>query len=136
MKKNILKIGKIGLPALATAFPVIALAAGKTLADIMTIIVGYFKNAIILIIGLAVVTFVWNIYRYFFTEKNKTEAGMYVLYSITGFFVILSLWGLVALLTRTFELTDNPPTTWPFGAGGSNTTINNQNTGLSTPQVH
>lgn len=103
----------------ALAIPLLTFAAGKTLRDIITIITDYLSIAIGLIIALAVVTFVFNVYRYFFTEKDKKEAGAYVLYSVIGFFVILSLWGLVALLTNTFELDNNQPT-WPFGVGGGN----------------
>lgn len=119
MKKNIYKVG---LPVFALAFPMLAFAAGKTLRDIIDIIIKYLSVGIALIISLAVVTFIWNVYRYFFyeTEKRK-EAGLYVLYSTIGFFVILSLWGLVAILTNTFNLDNNQPA-WPFGAGGGGTT--------------
>ena len=39
----------------------------------------YFGIAIELIVGLAVVVFVFNIYRYFFTNKENKERGMYLL---------------------------------------------------------
>jgi|GEM_PF-2305840 len=116
MKKNIFKIGLLSTTLL---FPIITFAAGKTLGDIVVTIIRYFNVAIALIIGLAMVTFVWNVYRYFFTDKNKTDAGKYVLYSIIGFFVILSIWGLVAILTNTLKLDNTTPDYPFFRVGGS-----------------
>lgn len=99
-------------------FPLISFAQEKKdLKYLVGVILEYLTIGIYLIISLAVVTFVWNVYRYFFTEKSKTEAGMYVLYSTIGFFVILSLWGLVALLTNSLKL-DNQQPNWPFGSSG------------------
>ncbi len=102
--------------------PVIAFA-GKTLADIMVMITGYFQNFLILIISFAIVTFVWNVYRYFFTSDvggdKKKEAALYVMYSVIGFFVIFSMWGLVAVVKNTFNLPDEKPA-WPFSVGGLN----------------
>lgn len=119
MNKNILKIG---ITALSFGTPLLTFAAGKNLSDIMIIITRYFESFGIFIIGLAIVTFIFNVYRYFFleTEKRK-EAGLYVLYSVIGFFVILSIWGLVALLTNSFQLDNNKPN-WPFSSGGSRQT--------------
>ena len=70
--------------------PIVSFAAGKTLKDIAALVIQYLNIGLVLIIGLAVVVFVWNVFRYFFTEKEKKEAGMYVLYSIIGFFIIFS----------------------------------------------
>jgi len=104
--------------------PVQALAGQKyTLACLASIITQYLQVGIYLIISLAVVTFVWNIYRYFFTEKDKKEAGMYVLYSTIGFFVILSLWGLVAILRNSLNLPDNQPPNFPFSNSRSSTEV-------------
>lgn len=116
MKKNIIYSALLGL---LIASPLVTFAAGKTLRDIIGIIIQYLEVFIYLIISLAVVTFVWNIYRYFFTEKDKKEAGMYVLYSTIGFFVILSLWGLVAILTNSLKLDNNQPNL-PFSGSTSN----------------
>lgn len=121
MKKNILKLGTVlGL----VAMPLMTFAAGKDLQWLMQLVTNYFENFIILIISLAVVTFTWNIYRYFFTEKDKKEAGLYVLYSTVGFFVILSIWGLVNILTNTLQLNNGQPT-YPFGASSGTTNTNN-----------
>lgn len=116
MKKNIIYSTLVGI---LVASPLVTFAAGKTLRDVIGIIVQYLEVFIYLIISLAVVTFVWNVYRYFFTEKEKKEAGMYVLYSTIGFFVILSLWGLVNILTQSLKLDNNQPNL-PFSGSNSN----------------
>lgn len=85
-------------------------AEPQTLKTIARLVAEYLNIGISLIIGLAVVVFVWNVFIYFFTEqKEKKDAGMYVLYSVIGFFVILSFWGIVAVFRNTINLDDKPP---------------------------
>lgn len=121
--KNIYKLGIAG----AVLMPFVTFAQTTwhgpsacttyTLACLVAKIIDYFQLAVTLIIGLAFLTFVWNVYQYFFTEKDKKEAGMYVLYSVIGFFVILSIWGLVAVLRNTLNLPSYQPN-WPFNSVG------------------
>jgi len=62
-------------------------------------------NTIIYILGsLAVVYIVWNVVQYFIHgESDKKEAGMNIIWGIVGLFVIVSIWGLVNILTNTFK---------------------------------
>ncbi len=92
----------------------------RNLKGLVALFVEYLNIAIGLIIALAVITFIWNVYLYFFTEKEKTEAGKYVMYSVIGFFLILSFWGLVAILTNTLNLPTQRPN-FPFGGGSTGT---------------
>jgi hypothetical protein len=129
--KNIKKIILVLGIALLTLFSFAqnVAAAGnvtetRTLRNLADLFVSYLNIGIELIIALAVVTFIWNVYLYFFTEqKDRAEAGKYVAYSVIGFFVILSLWGLVALLRNTINLPNQRPS-FPFGgstnSGGGN----------------
>jgi hypothetical protein len=96
-----------------------------TLACLVSKIIQYLEIGIMLIISLAVVSFIWNVYRYFFKAdvENKAEAGLYVMYSTIGFFIILSFWGLVAILANTLNLPNAQPM-WLFG-GGSGTPSSN-----------
>lgn len=95
--------------ALIALLPLVSWAEPKTLRDVAALVVGYLNVAIYLVIALAIATFVWNVYLYFFTEKDKKEAGLYVMYSVIGFFVILSFWGLVAILRNSLDLNDRAP---------------------------
>lgn len=62
-------------------------------------------NVVIYILGsLAVVYIVWNVVQYFIHgESDKKEAGMNIIWGIVGLFVIVSIWGLVNILTNTFK---------------------------------
>lgn len=121
MKKTITKFGV----TVAVLLPAIAFAQQKDLKYIIGLIVTYFNYAVYLIMGLAVVLFVWNIFKYFIKGGDdvgaKKEAGMYVLWSVVGFFVILSFWGMVNILTNTFKLDSSQPSGF-FGTFGSSST--------------
>ncbi len=139
--KNIYTKIIIGLLAIS---PSIALADGKDLKYLARLVTEYLNIGLSLIIGLAVLTFVWNIYRYFFTEKERTEAGYYVMYSIIGFFLILSFWGLVAIVRNSLKLDDQAPVfrfgTFNGGSAGTQTPTNfntntNTSSGATTPNT-
>ena len=113
MKKGILKSG-LALVA-AASMPFIALAATAqtnpctTQQSLCTLIykaIGYFNEIIYLIIALAVMTFIWNVYHYFIVNdpENRKEASKYVMFSVIGLFVILSFWGLVNIISNTLNL--------------------------------
>jgi hypothetical protein len=98
----------------------------KNLKDLIGLAIEYFNYGIAVIIGLATLTFIWNVYNlYFKADADRQEAGKYVLYSVIGFFVMLSLWGLVNLLTNSFRLDTNRPS-FPFSSSGSNTSSDSQ----------
>ena len=74
-----------------------------------------FINSILvpILISVAFIFFIWSIYLYFIqgaAEPKTRETGRtFALYAIIGFAIIFSLWGLVNLVTGTFN----------FGVGGS-----------------
>jgi len=112
--------------------------AQKNLACIISIIIGYFNHILFLLIGLAVVLFVWNVIKYYIrADADRAEAGKYVMYSLIGFFVMLSLWGLVNILQNTFGLRNesNQPASWTsfkgLFPGGSSSS--GGGTGITTP---
>lgn len=130
-QNNMKKIYIKAIIGLLVILPNLVFAEGKDLKYLATRVAEYLNIGLSLIIGLAVLTFVWNIYRYFFTEKERTEAGYYVMYSIIGFFLILSFWGLVAIVRNSLNLDDQAPV-FRFGTfnnnggagGNTNTTVN------------
>jgi hypothetical protein len=116
------------------AFPLMTYAKTSTLASLISTIVGYFNIILDLMMGVAVVMFVFYVIKYFMLPTdNRTEAWQYVLWALVGFFVIFSMWGLVNILTNTFNLGNNTPPSWssisnifPSGDGssGSNNVFN------------
>ena len=103
----------IKISSLSLLIPTISFAAtGKTLKDVLESVAVYLDLALKVLMGLAVVYFVYSIIEYFIspgsTEKRK-EARQYIMWSLIGFFVIISLWGIVNVLSSTFNLGSNAP---------------------------
>ncbi len=95
--------------------PAITMAAGPTLASLIDLIIYYLNTFLVLMMGVAVVVFVYYVIKYFILpNSDRSEAGSYVLYSVIGFFVILSFWGIVNVLQNTFGLKNdrNRPASW------------------------
>ena len=70
-----------------------------TLCRLVGDIIGYLNLALYLLMAVAIVMFVWYIIQYFIKpDTEKKEAGSYLLYSVIGFVVILSIWGIVAIV--------------------------------------
>ncbi|HEY4503624.1 MAG TPA: hypothetical protein VJJ28_00745 [Candidatus Paceibacterota bacterium] len=74
---------------------------------------------IALAISLAVVWIIINVVIYLVAggdvEKRK-EGGMRILFGVIGLFVILSIWGLVAILRSSFRTQDQAPSTREINA--------------------
>ncbi|MFA6601659.1 MAG: hypothetical protein WCT02_02250 [Candidatus Paceibacterota bacterium] len=96
-----------------TTLPLVTFAQTKTLKDLISLVAGYFNDILALLMGAAVVMFVWYVIRYFIMPNEKrTEAAQYIMWALIGFFAILSLWGLVNILIGTFNLQTGSPTRW------------------------
>jgi len=57
-----------------------------------------------LLIAIAVVYFIWQVFQYTIAgdEDKKKEAKTGMIWGIVGIFVMVSIWGLVAILQSTF----------------------------------
>lgn len=76
----------------------------RTLSGLVFKIIGYLNQALVLLMGLAMVMFVWWVIQYYIKPNDeRAQAGSYILYSVIGFFVIISVWGLVNILRGTFN---------------------------------
>lgn len=121
--KYLLTIGAMSTPMFAFA------ATSKTLKDLVSTIISYLNVALVLMMALAIVMFTFYVIKYFvMPNEDRKEGNMYVMYSVIGFFVILSFWGLVNIVQNTFGLsnTSNTPGSWasftsifPGGNSGS-----------------
>lgn len=98
-------ISIVAIPALAAA-P----ATFKELID--NIFVGGIIEPIIpLLIGLGVMVFIYGVLVLMFSEggEKKEEGKQYMLWGIIGIFVMVSVWGLVNILSDTFGLNPSVP---------------------------
>lgn len=127
------KLNKFLLIIITAFAPAVTLAQEKkTLATLIDTIVGYFDSFLLLLMGFAIVMFTWYVIQYFIKPNaERKEASMYVLYSVIGFFVLLSFWGLVNVLQNTFGLGNETykPSSWTSFSNlfPSGSTVNNGN---------
>ena len=128
--KYLLTIGFISMPVIAFA------ATSQTLKDLVRTIISYLNVGLVLMMAFAIVMFTFYVIKYFvLPNENRSEAGQYVMYSVIGFFVIISFWGLVNIVQNTFGLsntsnTSNTPGSWAsfsniFPGGGSSSSGSN-----------
>ena len=103
--------------ALATTFVTPIFVAAQTSGGLNVNALVPYKNSILSIINgiivpvlfaIAFLYFVYGVYKYFILgateEAAKGEGRQFALWSLVGFAVILSVWGLVNVVTSTFNL--------------------------------
>lgn len=98
------------LLALAVFLPGIASAAQiNDLGDIFSFVINFINTAIPTIIALAVLVFIWGVFRYVVSsdEEAKGKGKDLMIWGVVGLFVMISVWGLVNILSNTFELQNN-----------------------------
>ena len=115
-------IALIAIIAPATAFAQSgALTTITNVNDLSSRILGIGNTVTYILVAAAVIFIVWNIVRYLIGGSDpaaKSAAGYNILWGIVGLFVIVSIWGLVNILTNTFKTT---PTTQPIPNFSNNT---------------
>ncbi len=83
-------------------------ATGKgTFGDTIynTVIAGILAPLIKLMIALAIVFFLWGVFKFIKEDGDKKEEGRnFMFWGIVGIFVMISVWGLVNILVYTFKL--------------------------------
>lgn len=111
---------KFAYLAVSFALPVLAFAQTDTIQGLGDTILTIINSTLVpLIFALAFVVFLWGVFQYFIAgaaDEEKREGGKsLMIYGLIGFFVMVSVWGLVNLLVGTFQLNSNvvpdyPPT--------------------------
>jgi len=112
MKKFVLASLSFLMPALA-----FAQSATQTVDSAQSLsawVIAFINNiAVPLIFALSFVVFIFGIFRYFIAgaaneEKRKSGRDI-MIYGIIGFAVMITVWGLVHLLTGTIRLNNSLP---------------------------
>lgn len=81
--------------------------------DLVQKVIGIGNTALYLLVAFAVVYIVYHIVFYFIkgdSEIDRKKSGMNILWGIIGLAVIVSLWGLVNIVVRTFYTNPSVPT--------------------------
>jgi len=76
-----------------------------TFSDLINKILGYLAPIVPLILTLTMVVFIWGLAQFILAsgDEKKIESGKkLMIWGIIGFFVAVSIWGIVAVLTSTF----------------------------------
>ena len=95
----------------ASALPVLAFAQTTTATDAFTLlrVLQNVVDAVIpFVIGLAVLVFIYGVFNFVTSagdEEARAGAKQLIIWGIIGIFVMVSVWGLVNILSRTFNLT-------------------------------
>ncbi len=108
------KIILSSLVLLSTVAPVAAQATttasgGCQLTDFKSVVTCTITNIVnplvYLVMGVAVLALLWGVVQYI-TKGDKPEerkkGGQFIMYGVIGLFVMISVWGLVAILSGTF----------------------------------
>jgi len=87
-----------------------------TLGADITSLIQFFNNSLVpLIFAAAFIAFLWGVFQYFIlggaNEEKRKEGRVFILYGIIGLVVMLSIWGIVNLLTNSlsFGSGSHPP---------------------------
>lgn len=99
MKKVLVSVATFALPIMA-----LAQSRVNSIWDLFTIVNRVLNLLVPLFIALAVVWFIWNVFKYAIAgdEDKKKEAKTQIIWGIVGIFVMVSVWGLVNILQGTF----------------------------------
>jgi hypothetical protein len=111
---------------LAFALPLIAAAqSGQTLnnvSDVGQFIINMINNVFVpVLFAVAFIVFIWGAFNTFIlgatSEETKEKGKSLMLYGLIGFFVMVSVWGLVNILTGTFNFGKNTQGNLPTATG-------------------
>ena len=88
----------------AFAAPLVSLAALSNISDVGSFIINTINNVFVpVIFAIAFIVFVWGAFQTFIigagSEDVKEKGKNLMLWGLIGFFVMVSVWGLVNILT-------------------------------------
>ncbi len=83
-------------------------SSGATLGSLMLYVVGVINSALIpLIFTLATLVFFWGVVQYVINgddAEKKSKGRDFMIWGIIGLSVMISVWGLVGIVTKTFGI--------------------------------
>jgi hypothetical protein len=96
----------------AFALPLVSLAAVNNLSDAGSLIINTINNIIVpVLFAVAFIVFLWGAFKTFIlganSEEVQSEGKSLMLWGLIGFFVMVSIWGLVNILTGTISFGNN-----------------------------
>lgn len=95
----------------AFALPLISFAAIGNIADVGSFIINIINNVLVpVLFAVAFIVFLWGAFNTFILGANsddvKDKGKNLMLWGLIGFFVMVSIWGLVNILTGTVSFSN------------------------------
>lgn len=108
--KKALALSSVTLAAFA--LPLISLAAINNVSDVGSFIINTINNVFVpVLFAIAFIVFIWGAFNAFILGANsddvKEKGKNLMLWGLIGFFVMVSVWGLVNILTGTVTFGNN-----------------------------
>ena len=96
----------------AFALPLVSFAAINNLSDAGSFIINTINNVLVpVLFAIAFIVFLWGAFNTFImgaqSEEVKEKGKNFMLWGLIGFFVMVSIWGLVNILTGTVSFGNN-----------------------------
>lgn len=106
----------------AFAVPLVSMAAISNVSDVGSFIINTINNVLVpVLFALAFIAFLWGAFQTFIlgatNDEAKTKGKDLMLWGLIGFFVMVSVWGLVNILTGTVSFGNPSQATLPGSAG-------------------
>ena len=100
------------LSLVAFAMPLVSFAAINNISDVGSFIINTINNIIVpVLFAVAFIVFLWGAFTTFILGANEAEAkenGKHLMiYGLIGFFVMVSIWGLVNIMTGSIGFGNN-----------------------------
>jgi len=121
-----LSLSRLAPLALALLVPAITLAVPTVPVDglglyLLQIIYFIDRYLVPVIFAIAFIVFLWGVYRYLIlgaaSEEKRQEGQKFIMYGLIGFFLMVSVWGIVNLLINSFGFgSDARPDLPTFGS--------------------
>jgi hypothetical protein len=85
---------------------------GDTIGEYLASIVGFINVYLIpFLFAIAFFVFIWGVFNYFVAgganEEQRDKGKQLVMWGIIGFVIMVSVWGLVNLVTNTLDFDEN-----------------------------
>lgn len=95
----------------AFALPLVSFAAIGNIADVGSFIINIINNVLVpVLFAVAFIVFLWGAFNTFILGANsddvKDKGKSLMLWGLIGFFVMVSIWGLVNILTGTVNFSN------------------------------
>jgi len=105
--------------------PAFVFAQTNTVSSSITKFISFLNDYLVpLIFALAFIVFLWGIVKYFFigggNDESRSEGRQFIMYGIIGFVIMLSLWGIVALISNSLGIDKNTRPCLPTFGGKCN----------------